>query len=148
MTELQNIYVKQVIAPAAIVDNASFTTNEIDTVVNGVKYNYLTILFSLGATDITMAALKLQSSDTTGASFADLSGFVGGTNFDLPTDTDDDKIWLFQVDLRGKERFFDLVATAGNGSTGTYASCVAILSKAAEVPITATGKGVAAEVIG
>ena len=49
--------------PAAIVDNASYTTGSIDT----QGYEYLEVFVFLGATDIAMTALKLQESDTDGS---------------------------------------------------------------------------------
>lgn len=124
----------QVIAPAAIVDDASYTTNEIDT----LDYDYCTIIVNIGATDIAMAALKVQESDTSGSGFADITGLDmdGDTDIDggtaaLPSATDDNNLVVFQVDLRGRKRYLDLVATAGNGTSGTFASAVAILTKGA-----------------
>lgn len=134
---LQQSKYLQVIAPVAIVDNASWTTNEIDT----LGFNYLTVVVNIGATDIAMAALKLQSSDTSGSGFADVTGLDsdGDTDIDsaastLPTATDDNSLFIFQVDLEGQKRYFDLVATAGNGTAGTFASAVAILSNADDGP--------------
>ncbi len=128
---LQQAKYLQVIAPVAIVDNAAWTTTEIDT----LGWNYLTVVVNIGATDIAMAALKLQSSDTSGSGFADVTGLDsdGDTNIDgvastLPTATDDNKLFIFQVKLEGQKRYFDLSATAGNGTAGTFASAVAILS--------------------
>lgn len=147
MIALQDALYFNVISPAAIVDNASFTTNEIDTVVDGVKFDHVTIVFQLGATDIAMAALKLQESDTAGSGHADVTGAVGGTNFDLPTADDDDKIVVFSVNCTNRKRFLDLVATAGNGSLGTYASAVAILTRGKRGPTTAALKNLLAEVV-
>lgn len=132
-----------VTSPAAILDNASATTNSIDT----KGWDYLTVLCTVGATDIAMTALKLGQSDTD-SSYTDVTGLVFGTstNIDaatsaLPTATDDNKLFAFEVDLRGKKRYFDLTATAGNGTAGTYFSAVAILSRGEISPITAAGKG-------
>ena len=134
----------QVIAPVAIVDNASWTTVEIDT----LDYDYLTVIFNLGFSDIAMAALKMQSSDTSGSGFADVTGLDtdGDTDIDgsaaaLPSATDDDNVIVFQVDLRGQKRYFDLVATAGNGATGTFASAVAILTKGDVSPVSTSDHG-------
>lgn len=134
----------QVIAPVAIKDDASWTTNEIDT----KGWDYCTIVFSLGATDIAMAALKVQESDTSGSGFADVTGLVygtsnntGGSASTLPSATDDNKLFLFQVDLRGRKRYLDLVATAGNGTAGSYGSAIAILSRGELGPETAAEQG-------
>ncbi len=144
MNDLQVAKYVQVIAPVAIVDDASWTTNEIDT----LDYDYLTVIFNLGATDIAMAALKLQSSDVSGSGFADVTGLDcdGDTDIDgsaaaLPSATDDNNLVVFQVDLRGQKRYFDLVATAGNGAAGSYGSAVAILSKGAVSAVTSTAMG-------
>lgn len=113
--------------PAAIVDNASFTTNSIDT----KGWSYCTILFSLGATDIAMAALKVQESDTDG-SYADITGATFASA--LPGATDDNKIYAFHINLIGRKRYLDVVATAGDGTAGTFGSCVAILSRGDTAP--------------
>lgn len=143
MKHLQNCKFVQLTPPGVIVDDASYTTAVLDT----AGFGYCAILVSLGATDIAMAALKLQQSDASGSGFADITGAVGGTNFTLPTATDDNKIVAFFVDLRGKKRYLDLVATAGNGSTGTYASVLAILSEGAITPDDITDRGLLAQVI-
>lgn len=138
----QNKYVI-VTSPAAIVDNASFTTNSIDT----AGFDYLTVLVTVGALDIAMTALKLGQSDTDG-SYVDVTGAIFGTstNIDgstsaLPSATDDNKLFAFEVDLRGKKRYFDLTATMGDGSTGGFISAVAILSKGETLANTAAARG-------
>lgn len=144
MSKLHDAKFLQVIAPAAIVDNASFTTIEIDT----IGYNYATIIFNLGATDIAMAALKVQESDTTGSGFADISGAdlssatdIDGAATALPSATDDGNVVVIQMDLRGRKRFLDLVATAGNGATGTFGSAVCVLSQADVAPESVAAAG-------
>lgn len=125
--------------PGAIVDDASYTTAAIDT----KGYDYLKVCVYLGASDIAMAALKLQESDDDGSSdaYADITGAVFGTSTNLagatsalPSSTDDNKFFVFLVDLRGRDRYIDLVATAGNGSTGTYLTAWAELYRASELP--------------
>lgn len=140
MLHLLNSKYVAVTSPNAILDDASATTNEIDT----LGFDYCTILVQLGATDIAMGALKVQESDTSGSDFADVTGLVAsGTTGDgrLPTATDDNKVFAFFIDLRGRKRYLDLVATAGNGSLGTYVSAVAILSRAATAPSSSSGRG-------
>lgn len=142
---LNNAKFLPVIAPAAIVDNASWTTNEIDT----LGYDYLTVVVHVGATDIAMAALKLQSSNTSGSGFADVDGLdvdgdtdAFGATAALPSGTDDNSLIVFQVDLKvGNKRYWDLVATAGDGSTGTFASAIAILTEGEVAPTTAATMG-------
>jgi len=132
--------------PGAIVDNASLTTAEIDT----KGFDFLQVYVALGATDIAMTALKLQQSDQSGAGFADVTGAVFGTSTKidgaastLPSATDDNKVFLIEVPLQGKKRYFDLVATCGDGAAGTYAVAWAVLSRAKDAPVTATERGCA-----
>jgi hypothetical protein len=145
MNALQNVKVVNVTPPAAIVDNASFTTNTIDT----AGFGKLAVYFSLGATDIAMAALKLQESDDSGMSgAADITGCVYGATGApaLPTATDDNKVFGFFVNLAGRDRYIDVVATAGDGSTGTFGSCIAVLYNGEGIN-DATERGLAANII-
>lgn len=144
MNQLHGIKYVAVTNPAAIVNNASFTTNEVDT--NG--YNYATFIVQVGATDIAMSALKVQESDTSGSGFADISGAdlssgsdIEGNATAVPSSTDDDSIHVLQMSLTGRKRYLDLVATAGNGSTGTYLSAVCLLSQAKLAPDTVAEHG-------
>lgn len=143
MNPAQQTKFVSVTPPAAIVDNASLTTASIDT----SGWDFLDVYVYLGATDIAMTALKLQTSDTDG-SYADLTGAVYGTSSDiagstsaLPSATDDNKCFKFEVDLRGKKRYFDLVATCGDGAAGTYITAFAILSRGEAPTLTASGRG-------
>lgn len=131
--------------PGAIVDNASFTTATIDT----IGFRYLTIVIMLGALDVALAAFKLSESDA-----ANMSGAVDmeGADFSvspatLPAATDDNKLYAIHVNLIGRKRYVDLTLTGGDGTAGTYAASFAILSRAAEVPSDATGRGFAQELI-
>lgn len=138
--------------PGAIVDNASYTTAAVDT----FGFNKLKVTVFLGATDIAMTALKLQESDDSGMSAAaDIAGAIFGTSTNpdtgaasaLPTSDDDNKFFVFYVNLKGRKRYIDLVATAGNGSDGTFLTAWAELSDALTVPSTAAGRGAAANLI-
>src|SRR5687767_4779614 len=107
----------------------------------------MSVYFMLGATDIDMAALKLQTSDTDG-SYADLSGADFSVSpAVVPQDDDDGTIWAIHVDLRDKKRFFDLVATAGDGAAGTFACAWADLSRAENTPSSVIERGLEAELI-
>ena len=119
--------------PAAIKDNGAYTTTELDT----VGYDYCQIVVFLGATDIAITVLKVQESDTSGSGMADVTGLIYGTSNQLtgsvsvlPSATDDNKFFLFDIDLRGRKRYLDLAATAGDGTAGTFLSAFAILSRA------------------
>ena len=135
MNELQHAKFKACIPPAAIIDDASATTVEIDTLGS----SFLTVVVQLGATDIALTALKLTESDSAGSGHADVTNatFDGGTDtkggtLALPSATDDNQVCVFQVDLRGRKRYFDIVATFGNGTAGGFISATAILSRNSE----------------
>jgi hypothetical protein len=146
MNNLQNKKVVNVTPPASIVDNASFATDKIDT----LGFNKVAIYFQLGATDIAMTALKVQESDDSGMSgAADITGAVYGATGApaLPTATDDNKIFGFFIDLKGRKRYLDVVATAGDGSTGTFGACIAELYNPLTTEDNATQRGLAANLI-
>lgn len=130
--------------PAAIVDNASFTTAEIDT----LGWSYLTIVVYLGATDIAMTALSVTQSDTAGSGHSAITGLVWGTstNIDgsasaLPSATDDNLFQVAQIDLKGKRRYIDVTATIGDGSLGGFVTILGILSRPQVSPTTISEAG-------
>ena len=143
MNALQNVKVVNVTPPAAIKDAASFSTTSIDT----AGYGKLAVYFSLGATDIAMTALKLQESDDD-SSYNDISGCTYGASGSpaLPTSDDDNKVFGFFVNLAGRKRYIDVVATAGDGATGTYGSCIAVLYNGEGIN-SATERGLVANLI-
>jgi hypothetical protein len=130
--------------PAAIVDNASLTTAEIDT----LGWSYMTIIVYLGATDIAMTALSVTHSDTAGSGHSAITGLVWGTstNIDgstsaLPSATDDNLFQIAQIDLKGKKRYIDVTATVGDGSAGGFVTILGILSRPQVSPTTASEAG-------
>lgn len=139
MINTQSQKIVPITPPGAIVDNAAITTTEIDT----LGFDYCDIYVFLGALDIAVAALKISQSDVAGSGHADITG--GDYTGAFPSATDDNKIYAFHVNLLGKKRYLDLVLTGGDGSTGTYATAFAVLSRAKEHPNTAAERGVAAE---
>ena len=135
----KNVKYVACIPPAAILDNTSATTTEIDT----LDFDYCEIVLTLGATDIAITALKVTQSDAAGSGHADLSGadFDGGTDIDgttlvLPSATDDDQVCVFQINMEGKKRYLDLTATFGDGTSGGFIAGSARLSRGAVTPST------------
>ena len=65
-----------------------------------------------GTASAVATVCKLQSSDTDG-SYADLTGYVGGTDFTVPTpaNTSDTVVVRFDVDLKGKKRYLNVAST-------------------------------------
>lgn len=146
MNPLQYTKTLNITPPTAILDDASALTTEIDT----KGFAFCQIWMALGASDIAMAALKVTESDTAGSGHADIVGTRFGTDADafgvatsLPSSTADNNLYCFDIDLRGRKRYLDLVATAGNGSTGTYISAWAILARSTDGIDTAAERGTA-----
>lgn len=145
MVPAQDNKIVGITPPAAIIDDASLTTASIDT----KGYDYAEVYLYLGATDIALTALKVQESDTDG-SYADVTGLVygtsngiGGSASALPSATGDNAFYKFEIDLRDRKRYLDLVATVGDGSTGAFATAFVVLSRAKIKPNTAAEAGCA-----
>ena len=137
--------------PAAIVDNASLTCNVVDT----LGFRFARYVFYFGAMDIAVATLKIQEADakssgTALTSGADITGAVFGTSTNdtgststLPSATDDNKFFTVEIDLRGRKRYLNPVATMGDGAAGTFVAVHCELYRGENVPTTAAQKGVA-----
>lgn len=132
------------VPPAAIKDNASWTTAEVDTL--GFKYARLVVL--LGATDIAMSAFAVTESDTTGSGHANITGAIFGTSTNsagstssLPAADADNYFFIVNIDLRGRKRYLDATLTAGDGTSGTYLAAWWELWDAEDAPTTAAGMG-------
>lgn len=134
----------EAVAPAVIKDDAAFTATAIDT----LGFDYCVIAIQIGATDIAMAALKVQESDDNAVAdaYADVVGLrfgtdagIDGVTSTLPAADADNTIRLFFIDCRKRERYLKVAATAGDGTAGTYLSGMAFLGRAKEVPVTAAG---------
>lgn len=133
--------------PAALIDGASLTVAEIDT----LGWDYCQILLIGGATNTAMTALKVTESDVTASGHADIVGleFAAATSLDiegaasvLPVATDDDGLFLFEINLVGRKRFLDVTATADSTSTGGYYTMLTILSRGENVANTNAARGV------
>jgi hypothetical protein len=144
MIDAQNDKIVNLTPPAAIVDDASYTVAELDT----LGWDYCRIIVILGATDIAMTALAVTESDDTGANHGNVTGLIFGTSNNiagstsvLPTATDDNDLFGFDIDLRYRKRYLDLTATAGDGTAGTFAAVIAILSRGRQAPNTTAERG-------
>ncbi len=136
------------------IDNATATSYVIDTV--GVDYVNIDVV--IGDTDVAMATLKVQESDVYSSATAlggtpnDVTGAVYGTSTNpdtgstsaLPSATDDGKIFSFSINTQARKRYLQLVAVAGNGTTGTALSASWEANKVSQTDLSATGRGVAA----
>lgn len=135
--------------PGVIKNDAAFVCNVIDT--QGLSC--LTIDIILGATDIAMAALKVQEAEVAASATALTSGTdIPLADFSvspatLPSATADNTVVTVTIPITGgRKRYILLVATAGNGAAGTYAAAIAY-GEAIEVPNTAALRGVGQNLI-
>lgn len=120
------------------VDTLGFEIASVDVIFEPVA--------AAGTNSAVAIALKLQEGDTT-ASYSDVSGFVGGTDFTIPTpgNTSDSNVVRFDVSLRGRKRYLNVYATPNAASV--IASNVR-LGKGEDGPSSASEKGVKAAVTG
>lgn len=148
MISLQNTAIQQVIDPIATAGGT--TAEEIDT----LGYDYATILVLVGNLASNATAFEVQESDTSGSGFALITGadYDGGTDIDGSTASlpaaasDDDKVFVFEIDLKARKRYIKPVVTIGG--SGSAVGCVAILSRAAESPTTTAERSLASSLGG
>lgn len=144
MNELQNCVVKSSIPPAAIKDNAAFSSLVIDR-HDAVGASYLEFLIGVGATDIAMAVLKVMESDTKtndttlGGTPAEVHDVVSKPGAGATNTT-----WAIGVDLqKQRKRYLQLQATAGNGDAGTFLSALAVFYRPTNASSLAADRGMA-----
>lgn len=143
-----------IIFPQAIVDDddpvgAYGDANPVS--VDTLGFHKATVYVVVGATDIAMAALGVYSgaAAASGADDATYSAITGlqasGSSGSgrLPTATDDNTVFAFEIDLRNDDigRYLALDATCGNGTAGTFITAFAVLDRADVSPTSATEKG-------
>lgn len=136
MIHPQNYKFQTMIRP---VDATGTTATDIEIDTRG--YDYLTVVIQLGNVAANMTALKLQESDSSGASEADFTGSA----FTSPTSSDDNKFYVALLDLRKRKRYISIVATAGAGAT--LISAIGILSRAEVTPTSASERGAAEQIV-
>jgi len=144
MRIIQNLKWKNVTPPAAIVDNAAFTTATLDT-QETLEWAFIV---SLGALDIAVAAMKVTESDASNmGSATDVSGADFSVSpLTLPAADADNNLYLITGASKGRKRYLDLSLTGGDGSTGSYVSVLAVTVPKIG-PDTATERGVAQQAI-
>lgn len=145
MNHMQATKIVNAVRPGAIIDDAAITGQVIDT----LGFNYCTIVFQMGATDIAMSALKLTECASSGGSYDDVSGAVFGTSENiagttsaLPTATDDNNLFILEIDCRKRQRYLKPAGTFGNGTSGGFLAATAFLSQGSISPVTAAERGV------
>jgi hypothetical protein len=138
MKPLQQTIVKQAIAPVAIVDNAAYSSNCIDT--TGLNYGEFHI--NLGATDIAPAVLKVMEAEA----ITDATTLTSGTlvtEVTKFTDSDDNNILVVGIDfIKARKKHVQLQVTGGNGSAGTFLAATFVGQKDGVTGTDAADRGV------
>ena len=130
----------QIVYPQARINNAAVTCASVDR----SGFDYAVIRVAIGATDVGLTTFKLQEADDN-STFTDITGADFSISpLALPSSSNGDTIWEWQVDLRGtRKRYLRPAITVGNGSLGAFVVAEATLSRAEQSPYTATGEGLA-----
>jgi hypothetical protein len=128
-TILNDVKFHNLIPPGAIKDNASFTPIVLDKQdFHGAKG--VLIVIQLGATDVAMAALKVEEAEAksdanTLTSATDVHDFTS-----KPGAGADNDLYLVYVTMAAwSKRYLSLTATAGDGTSGTYLAAMAIADR-------------------
>jgi len=108
------------------------------TAIDTAGYNYLNVLFLLGATTADMDNLSIKECDTSGGTYA----VITGTAMTAPTATDDNKIWQWGIALGGARKRY-IKIRCDPGAAATLVGAVAILTKPNQGADTDTERGVA-----
>lgn len=126
--------------PGALVNNAAVNCSAIDR----RGFDYATIKVVLGSTDAALTALKIQESDDN-SHYSDVAGLDFSVSpATLPTATQGNSIFSFDIDLRPRKRYLKPVITVGAGvANGAYVTVIATLSRAEQAATTNTARGLA-----
>lgn len=144
---MSNSQTKQVIAISqASTTNAATASGNIDT----LGYDFVTIdVIASTSNDTTnnFSVLKLsESDDTVVTNFANVSGFVGDTDFTIPAAVTQGNWGMkFNVDCRARKRYLKVSVSPVTTQTIT---AIANLSKGDEAPVSTTSANVKALVEG
>lgn len=128
------------IAVPQSVNGTAATTTSVDT--KGWRHCQIVVQFgAIGAADLD--ALKVQESndDAAADAYVTVTGLEYGASgyAALPTQTDDNGIFVFNISLLGRERYLDLILDPG--AVATLISAFAILSRGESAPNTTALRG-------
>ena len=140
------------VAPVAATDGDTHTTHTAAPLDGkGFDFAQISIIAGTAADTTKHLELKITECDTSNGTFDDITAFIGTTGTAVTTASGfcipeactvgGTQAWtvMFDIDLKGRKRY--LALTYEIGTNQTFAA-FALLSKAAELPITATKAGV------
>ena len=126
------------VAPVSLNDDTATSI-----AVDSAGYTHATFELTVGATTGAISVFKVQSSTTSGGSYADVSGASLST---LPGATDDNKVYAIHVPLASANQFLKTVLTEDGTGTGVYGVNVRLQRISGGTPESASDRGYAAEV--
>jgi len=143
---LQGLKSVCLIGPISVTAGATVTSTVIDN--KGYDELQLVVTRTTHATDYITTFSIQQSDDTNASNFAAITGYVQGTNTSSDfviasltggTNAATEKAaGVFNLDLRGKKRYFRVVLT--NGGSTAICGVTGTLARAEQAPITATNQ--------
>lgn len=126
------------VQPQARINNAAVTCASIDR----KGFDYSNVKLILGANDIGLTVCKLQESDDN-STWTDVPGGDFSTSGTLPGASDQNKVYVWDADLRARKRYLRPALTVGNGVSGAFVAVIAQLSRAEQSPRDAASRGAA-----
>ena len=134
---------KSVVALVPISFSAAGTAISASVDCKGFEELQLVVTKTTHASDYITVLTIQQSDDTVLTNFATVSGYVVATDYTLASLTGgtnaatEKAAGVFNIDLRGKKRYFRVLVT--NGAIASGIALTATLARPEQAPITATG---------
>ena len=139
---LQGLKSVVALGPISMTAAAPLTSASIDC--KGYEELQLVVTKTTHATDYITVFTIQQSDDTVLTNFAAVTGYVAGTDWTLASLTGgtnaatEKAAGVFNIDLRGKKRYFRVLVT--NGGVASGIGLTATLARPEQAPITATNQ--------
>jgi hypothetical protein len=124
--------------PQARLNNGSFSVTSVDR----RGFDYATLEVALGATDVGLTTFKLQESDDN-TNWSDVVGGDFSISGTLPSASNSNTLWGWDINLTGRKRYLRPAITVGNGTLGAFLSATFRLGRAEEAPYGAATRNLA-----
>lgn len=134
MRSPQGSKIVKILAPVSV-SNTTATVTEVDS----KGFSSMRVVVGIGVTTAALTALALQAGDTSGSGWTTVTGLDFSASGSLPSGTDDGLHWIFDVNLNGRGRYWNLLMTT-DAQSGLYCA-YAILTEANQSPDTNAERG-------
>jgi hypothetical protein len=124
--------------PQARVNNASFSVTSVDR----RDFDYATLEVTLGTTDVGLTTFKLQEADDN-STWTDVAGGDFSVSGVLPSSSNSNTLWAWDINLTGRKRYLRPVITVGAGSLGAFLTAKFKLFRAEQTPYNAASRNLA-----